>query len=46
MARKSRIDFAGAFHHVIARGNRRATIFHYDADNTAVSHDADAAVHL
>ena len=32
MARKPRIEFSGAFYHVIARGNRRATIFHDDAD--------------
>lgn len=32
MARKPRVDFSGAFYHVIARGNRRATIFHDDAD--------------
>lgn len=35
MARKPRIEFAGAFYHVIARGNRRATIFHDDADSLA-----------
>ena len=32
MARKPRIEFTGAFYHVIARGNRRATLFHDDAD--------------
>lgn len=32
MARKPRLEFPGAFYHVIARGNRRATIFHEDAD--------------
>jgi REP element-mobilizing transposase RayT len=32
MARQSRIHFSGAFYHVIARGNRRATIFHDDDD--------------
>jgi REP element-mobilizing transposase RayT len=32
MARKPRIEFSGAFYHVIARGNRRATIFHDEAD--------------
>ena len=31
MARKPRIEFSGAFYHIIARGNRRATIFHDDA---------------
>ena len=35
MARKPRLEFPGAFYHVIARGNRRATIFHEDADWTA-----------
>ena len=35
MARKPRIEFAGAFSHVIARGNRRATIFHDNDDYTA-----------
>jgi REP element-mobilizing transposase RayT len=35
MARKPRIDFPGAFSHVIVRGNRRATIFHDPADYTA-----------
>jgi putative transposase len=35
MARKPRIDFPGAFSHVIVRGNQRATIFHDPADYTA-----------
>jgi REP element-mobilizing transposase RayT len=35
MARKPRIDFPGAFYHVIVRGNQRATIFHDPADYTA-----------
>jgi hypothetical protein len=35
MARQPRIDFPGAFSHVIARGNRRATIFHDEADYLA-----------
>jgi REP element-mobilizing transposase RayT len=35
MARKPRVEFAGALSHVIVRGNRRATIFHDDADYTA-----------
>ena len=34
MARKPRIDFPGAFFHVIVRGNQRATIFHDEADYT------------
>ncbi len=32
MARKPRIEFAGAFYHVIARGNHRQNIFRDDAD--------------
>lgn len=32
MARKPRIEFAGALYHVIARGNRRAPLFHDTAD--------------
>lgn len=32
MARKPRLDFPGAFFHVIVRGNQRATIFHDEAD--------------
>jgi putative transposase len=35
MARKPRIDFPGTLSHVIARGNRRATLFHDEADYTA-----------
>ena len=35
MARKPRLDVPGAFYHVIARGNRRAAIFHDDADYRA-----------
>jgi putative transposase len=35
MARKPRIEFPGAFYHVIVRGNQRATIFHDAADYTA-----------
>lgn len=34
MARKPRIDFPGAFYHVIVRGNQRATIFHDPEDHT------------
>ncbi len=37
MARKPSLDFSGAFFHVLARGNRRATIFHDDADYHAYS---------
>jgi REP element-mobilizing transposase RayT len=32
MARKPRIEFAGAFYHVICRGNERQVIFRSDAD--------------
>lgn len=35
MARPSRPDVPGAFYHVLARGNRRATIFHDDTDYRA-----------
>ncbi len=35
MARKPRVEFAGAFYHVIARGNHRQVIFHDDEDRTA-----------
>ena len=35
MARKPRIDFPGAFFHVIVRGNQRATVFHDAADYAA-----------
>jgi REP element-mobilizing transposase RayT len=35
MARRPRLNVPGAFYHVIARGNRRATIFHDDADYRA-----------
>lgn len=35
MARKPRVDFPGAFSHVIVRGNRRDVIFHDDADYRA-----------
>lgn len=32
MPRKPRVEFEGALYHVIARGNRRAALFHDDAD--------------
>jgi REP element-mobilizing transposase RayT len=35
MARKPRVEFAGAFYHVIARGNRRGTLFHDAGDSAA-----------
>ncbi|MBI2089410.1 MAG: transposase [Deltaproteobacteria bacterium] len=34
MARKPRVEFAGAFYHVICRGNQRQTIFHSDVDRS------------
>ena len=35
MARKPRVEFPGALYHVIARGNRRTTLFHDEADYAA-----------
>ena len=35
MARKPRVEFAGAFYHVIARGNHRQGIFRDAADRIA-----------
>jgi hypothetical protein len=35
MARKPRLDVPDAFYHVIARGNRRAALFHDDVDYCA-----------
>ena len=32
MPRKPRVEYSGAFFHVICRGNQRQTIFHNDAD--------------
>ena len=32
MARKPRVEFAGAFYHVICRGNQRQVVFRGDAD--------------
>ncbi|MDH4087882.1 MAG: transposase [Nitrospira sp.] len=32
MAHKPRLDVPGGFYHVLARGNRRTTIFHDKAD--------------
>jgi len=32
MARKPKVEFAGAFYHVICRGNQRHVIFRSDAD--------------
>ena len=35
MVRKPRLDVPGGFYHALARGNRRTTIFHDDADSRA-----------
>ncbi len=35
MARKSRVEFEGAFYHVIVRGNQRRIVFRDDEDRTA-----------
>jgi hypothetical protein len=35
MARKPRVEFAGAFYHVIVRGNQRQNIFRDDKDRLA-----------
>ena len=32
MARAVRVEYGGAFYHVMARGNRRERIFHDEAD--------------
>jgi len=32
MARKPRVEYVGAFYHVICRGNQRQVIFSRDAD--------------
>lgn len=32
MARQARMDFAGALHHVMSRGNAKQTVFHTDGD--------------
>jgi len=34
MARKPRVEFAGAFYHAIVRGNQRQDIFRDDKDRT------------
>jgi hypothetical protein len=38
MGRAPRVDFAGHLHHALNRANRRATIFHKDADYEAMEH--------
>ncbi len=35
MARKPRVEFPGALYHIMARGNRRTTLFHDEADYEA-----------
>ncbi len=35
MARKPRVEFDGAFYHVIVRGNQRQRTFHDDRDRIA-----------
>ncbi len=35
MVGKPRVEFAGAFYHVITRGNRRVALFHEAADYAA-----------
>jgi len=35
MARKTRVEFAGAIYHVIDRGDRREAIYRDDADRVA-----------
>jgi putative transposase len=35
MARKPRLYVPGGFYHVLAHGNRRATILHHDTDSCA-----------
>jgi hypothetical protein len=36
MARKPRVEFAGAFYHVICRGNQRQVIFRSDEAGQAL----------
>jgi hypothetical protein len=36
MPRQSRMDYRGAFHHVISRGNRREAIYHDEVDRQDV----------
>jgi len=42
--RRPRIDFPGAFYHVINRSNQRATIFHDSADYTAYAAHSNPAI--
>jgi REP element-mobilizing transposase RayT len=44
MARRPRLQFAGGFYHVMARGNRKSTIFHDDDDRRQLLHIVDEAV--
>lgn len=41
VAREPRLDVPGGFSHVLAHGNRRATIFHDGADSRAVIIDGN-----
>jgi len=43
MARSIRIQAAGAFYHVMARGNRREDIFHDDDDRRFFLHTLSQA---
>ena len=40
MARRPRLQFAGGFYHVMARGNRKSTIFHDDHDRRQLLHSS------
>jgi hypothetical protein len=44
MARRPRLQFAGAVYHVMARGNRKSTIFNDDADRSEFFQVVGAAV--
>ena len=44
MARRPRLQFAGGFYHVMARGNRKSTIFHDDDDRRQLLQIVDEAV--
>ena len=44
MPRSIRIEYAGAFYHVMARGNRRQAIFADDDDRRFLAEDAGGGV--
>jgi REP element-mobilizing transposase RayT len=46
MARSIRIQFAGAFYHIMARGNRREEIFHDDDDRRFFLHTLSQACEM